>query len=180
MPAPGDIFSSRHDRATLGDLKSLVYWQVDGVERAAVVPWMKTWSRTQRFTGGIAEASQRSPRAPVALACASDLTQIFYPERDPAAPAGVWKAADVLGSSPQGFRLCAMQKNGVFAEFFPSRSTLVVNRAVSFTLPSVGGFKEVQKICLAQNQSSGVLAGIAKKRPNLFVHWQQGLWHGYH
>lgn len=136
--------SSRHDRVTLGNLKSLVYWQEKGVERAALVPWRQTWLRTQRFTGGIAEATERPPGAPVAMACAGEETQIFYPERSPAAPAGVWKNADGLGTAPQGTRFCVMQKNGSFAEFFPSRSTLVLNREQAFSLPS--GFQTAELV----------------------------------
>ena len=108
--------SSRNDRVTLGNLKSLVYWQDKGVERAALVPWRQTWSQTQRFTGGIAEVTARNAGAPVAIACAGDETHIFYPERSPAAPAGFWKNADAMGPGAPGSRLCAMQKNGVFAE----------------------------------------------------------------
>ncbi|HET9238595.1 MAG TPA: S8 family serine peptidase [Oligoflexus sp.] len=128
--------SSRNDRVTLGNLKSLVYWQEKGVERAGLVPWRQSWSRTERFTGGIAEASERKSGAPAAIACAGDETQIFHPERNPAAPAGVWKNAETLGTGPQGARRCAMQKTGAFAEFFPSRSTLVLNRTQSFSIPS--------------------------------------------
>jgi hypothetical protein len=140
--------SSRHDRVTLGNLKSLVTWQEQGVERAAVVPWRQNWSRTQRFTGGIAEAAQRRPGAPVAMACAGEETQIFYPERSPAAPAGVWKNADGLGTAPQGSRLCAMQKSGVFAEFFPSKSTLVLDRLQTFSIPS--GFQTAELVAAGE------------------------------
>lgn len=140
--------SSRHDRVTLGDLKGLVYWQENGVERAAAITWKQKWSRGQRFTGGIAEASLRESAAPVALACAGEETQIFYPERSPAAPAGRWVNADQLGAAPQGSRLCSMQKNGVFAEFFPSRSTLMIQRKVKLTLPS--GFQNAELVAAGQ------------------------------
>jgi hypothetical protein len=140
--------SSRNDRVTLGNVKSLVYWQDKGVERAALVPWRQTWSRSQRFTGGIAEAGGRDPGAPTAIACAGDETQIFYPERSPAAPAGVWKNAEALGTAPPGSRLCAMQKNGVFAEFFPSKSTLVMDRLQNFSLPS--GFQSAELVAAGE------------------------------
>jgi subtilisin family serine protease len=136
--------SSRHDRVTLGDLKGLVYWQENGIERAAVIPWKTKWSRAQRFSGGVAEASLRAPGAPVALACAGEETQIFYPERHPAAPAGRWKSADELRAAPQGSRLCAMQKDGSFAEFYPSRSILLIDRSVSLILPS--GFQKAELV----------------------------------
>ncbi len=140
--------SSRHDRITVGDLKGLVYWQDNGIERAAVIPWQQKGMPAQRFTGGVAEASLRMPAAPVALACAGEETQIFYPERSPAAPAGVWKNADVLSAAPQGSRLCVMQKNGSFAEFFPKRSSLLVDRAVTLNLPA--GFQNAELVAAGQ------------------------------
>jgi subtilisin family serine protease len=128
--------SSRHDRVTLGDLKGLVYWQENGVERAAAVPWKQKWTRTQRFSGGVAEAAELAAGTPAAIACAGGETHLYFPERSPAAPAGRWIPADEWGRAPETSRFCAMQKNGSFAEFFPARSTLVINRQTQLSLPS--------------------------------------------
>jgi hypothetical protein len=134
--------SSRHDRLTLGDLKGLVYWQENGVERAAAVPWKQKWTRTQRFSGGVAEAAQRSSRLPAAIACAGSETHLYLPERSPAAPAGQWLPADTWGKAAEGSRFCAMQKDGSFAEFFAARSSLVINRQTHLSLPS--GFQNAE------------------------------------
>jgi len=140
--------SSRGDRLTLGDLKGLIYWQENGVERAAALAWNKNGSRSQRFTGGLAEAVSRQPDAPAALACHGDETQLFYPDRSPAAPAGRWITADQVGPAENGARRCAMQNTGDFAEFFAARAVLMINRQVRVTVPA--GFQNAELVAAGQ------------------------------
>ncbi|MDQ3231476.1 MAG: S8 family serine peptidase [Pseudobdellovibrionaceae bacterium] len=128
--------SSRGDRLTLGDVKGLVYWREQGIERAAAVSWQQKGQPQQRYSGGLAEVAFHIPGNPVALACAGPETHIFYPDRDAAYPAGRWVSADALGSPESGARRCAMQKSGDFAEFFAARSLVVVNRQARLPVPA--------------------------------------------
>jgi hypothetical protein len=128
--------SSRGDRLTLGDLKGLVYWQENGLERVAALAWNNQGSPSQRFTGGLAEAVSRLPGAPAALACNGDETQLFYPDRSSARPAGFWITADPMVPAEHGTRRCAMGKNGEFAEFFAAAAVLMINRQLRISIPS--------------------------------------------
>ncbi len=126
--------SERGDRLTIGDLKGLVQWQEEGVERAGAFQWARAFGSTERFTGGIAEARDREDQAPAAIACAADETQLFFPERSAAYPAGRWASVDQNSTPVSGERRCAMLKTGVFAEYFPREQLLLINRTVRLSV----------------------------------------------
>jgi subtilisin family serine protease len=128
--------SSRGDRLTIGDQKGLVYWQEQAVDRAAAFRWQGSPGREQRFTGGLAEAKDRQNTLPAAVACSDQESFLFFPERSPEAPAGIWMDAEQKTALGPAVRRCAMTRQGHFAEFFPDQSIVRLDRLRTFALPA--------------------------------------------
>ncbi len=166
---PFAVSNVRGDRLTLGDLKGLVYWQDNQEERAAALRWKTSPSIKQRFSGGIAEATDRAPSAAAAIACSEQQSLLYDNQRSPAAPAGLWRDADTWGAAPNGRRHCSMRKDGQFAEFFVDSSVLLINR--KFRVSLKGNFVGAELLVAADNF---LLVNAKGQAASIF--FKQGQW----
>ena len=156
-------FATMNQKASallIGDLKTLLFW------KDLIAPLiMKSVKETDRFSGGVADESERvQNNTYTAIACSSKETWVYKPLTSREFPNGQWDELSGIDDS-FGPRLCAISSMGSFAILSLQKKYLIVDGS-KISLEKISSTSQSERIELISSGSGFLVlssSGLAQK-----------------